>query len=52
MTRAQTFMAGRGRSLRVVGGEAAKAPELEVVRARAKVSGGVERLQVGREVED
>jgi len=39
LKRAQAFMAGRGRYLRVVGGEAAKAPEPKVVRARAKVSG-------------
>lgn len=39
LKRAQAFMAGRGRYLRVVGGEAARAPTLKVVRARAKVSG-------------
>ena len=39
LKRAQAFMAGRGRYLRVVGGEAAKAPELKVVQARAKVLG-------------
>jgi tetratricopeptide (TPR) repeat protein len=39
LKRAQAFMAGRGRYLRVVGGEAAKAPELKLVRACARVSG-------------
>lgn len=39
LQRAQTFMAGRGRHLRVLGGEASKAPVLVLSRARAKVSG-------------
>ncbi|KFE62182.1 hypothetical protein [Hyalangium minutum] len=39
LQRAQAFMAGRGRYLRVVGGEASKVPPLKIVRARAKVLG-------------
>jgi tetratricopeptide (TPR) repeat protein len=39
LKRAQTFMAGRGRYLRVVDGEAAKAPEPKPIRALEKVSG-------------